>query len=245
MIFRFDDFSVDATTSELHRGEEMVVASRRLIGVLVELISAEGRTVSKEQLMAAVWGDRFVSEASLAKAVSDLRRVFIAQGARSYILTIHGTGYRFAGASKETLSFSRDIDQGPQRAGSAVRIGVFPFDISGWPRGERLSLSLARQLAAKLIWLIGASVQPPTMISERVRAKQETVQIARELGITHAVFGSIHRGASGSAVSVVISRMSEGRIVWAMTAREQCNDRSTLIEQIVASIFKYLPKRLN
>jgi DNA-binding winged helix-turn-helix (wHTH) protein len=55
-----------------------------------------GRVISKDQILGAVWQDRFVEEANLAVQISALRR---ALGDRadnpSYIVTIPGQGYEF------------------------------------------------------------------------------------------------------------------------------------------------------
>ena len=67
------------------------------MAVLWRLIEAEGRVVSKEELIAAAWNGGIVSDHSVANAVSDLRRA-LGDDSREprYIETIPKRGYRLA-----------------------------------------------------------------------------------------------------------------------------------------------------
>src|SRR5438270_11342317 len=59
------------------------------------LVEADGAVVPKEELLAAVWRDKFVEESVLSQNVYTLRKV-LAEGdeGRSYILTVPRRGYR-------------------------------------------------------------------------------------------------------------------------------------------------------
>jgi DNA-binding winged helix-turn-helix (wHTH) protein len=63
--------------------------------VLVYLAAEAGRVVSKEELLAAVWGGAFVEEGALSQAVHSLRKA-LGDSARQprYIQTIPKRGYR-------------------------------------------------------------------------------------------------------------------------------------------------------
>ena len=63
--------------------------------LLVFLATTAGRVVSKDELIAAVWDGRFISDTTLTRAVADLRRA-LGDNQRSpqYIETIPKRGYR-------------------------------------------------------------------------------------------------------------------------------------------------------
>ncbi|MDY7094534.1 MAG: winged helix-turn-helix domain-containing protein [Acidobacteriota bacterium] len=94
--FRFGSWTARPSLNRL-LGEagETVSLEPRLMRVLVSLARAEGRPVSRESLLQAVWGDVMVTEDSLTLAVSELRKLLGDDPRRpSYIETIRKVGYR-------------------------------------------------------------------------------------------------------------------------------------------------------
>jgi DNA-binding winged helix-turn-helix (wHTH) protein len=64
-------------------------------GVLRVLVAAEGRRLSKETILQAVWGDADVTEGSLTRAAHTLRcRLGERRGGPTYIGTSYGRGYQ-------------------------------------------------------------------------------------------------------------------------------------------------------
>src|SRR5947207_1108096 len=96
--FSFGEFEVDASCRRLTRDGKALPLNAKAFDLLVFLAENAGRVISKDQILGAVWQDRFVEEANLAVQISALRR---ALGDRadnpSYILTIPGQGYEFIG----------------------------------------------------------------------------------------------------------------------------------------------------
>src|SRR6476646_7916336 len=68
----------------------------RVLGVLELLIERPGQVVPRQDLLDRVWKDAFVTDTSLAEAVSFLRQALgdDPQSPR-YIQTVHRRGYRF------------------------------------------------------------------------------------------------------------------------------------------------------
>lgn len=62
---------------------------------LLLLVENNGRALSKEEMMAAVWQDAFVEESNLAKQISRLRKIFNSNGEK-FIETLPKHGYRFS-----------------------------------------------------------------------------------------------------------------------------------------------------
>ncbi|HCI5867767.1 TPA: winged helix-turn-helix domain-containing protein, partial [Klebsiella pneumoniae] len=58
----------------LHRGKPVRI-SARAFDVLVVLVSARGKAVSKESLLTQVWGNEIVEENNLQAQISAIRRI--------------------------------------------------------------------------------------------------------------------------------------------------------------------------
>lgn len=76
----------------LHRGKPVKI-SARAFDVLVVLIRADGKAVSKASLMTQVWGNEIVEENNLQAQISALRRLLGRD--RHLLVTEFGSGYRF------------------------------------------------------------------------------------------------------------------------------------------------------
>ncbi|HWS39150.1 MAG TPA: AAA family ATPase [Actinoplanes sp.] len=96
--YRFAGFELHPRLFELRCAGKRVPLEPRAFNVLFHLITNRDRVVSKEELLDSVWGDRFVSEASVTTA---LRAVRVAIGdtgkEQRLIRTVHRRGYQFIG----------------------------------------------------------------------------------------------------------------------------------------------------
>jgi DNA-binding winged helix-turn-helix (wHTH) protein/dienelactone hydrolase len=93
----FDDGLVlDTARFELCRDGRPVPIEPQTFDVLSYLVSHRDRVVSKQELMDAVWGGRFVTEAAVTSRIKQARRAMGDDGRdQRLIRTVHGRGYRF------------------------------------------------------------------------------------------------------------------------------------------------------
>ncbi|MFT5652068.1 MAG: DNA-binding winged helix-turn-helix (wHTH) protein, partial [Yoonia sp.] len=95
-IWHFDPFVFNEATSELLRDGNAVAIEPQSLMLLGFLIRQRDRVVSREDLIAAIWQGRAVSDWAISGAIKALR---IALGdieaERQFIRTIHSRGYRF------------------------------------------------------------------------------------------------------------------------------------------------------
>src|SRR5262245_13378817 len=97
---QFGPFQFDRAHQLLMREGQEVPLPPRVIGVLDVLTARPGQIVSKQELIETVWKDAFVSDTSLAEAISFLRQALGDDPQQpSYIQTVHRRGYRFLPAS--------------------------------------------------------------------------------------------------------------------------------------------------
>lgn len=92
----FGPFRLDPSAGRLSAGERSVPLRRRTWEVLCHLVARAGELVSKQELLAAVWRDAVVSEATLATSIAELRRALGDDPRRPrFIETVHRRGFRF------------------------------------------------------------------------------------------------------------------------------------------------------
>ncbi len=92
----FGPFIFDRTNGLLRQGTREVPLPPRVLGVLELLVSRAGSIVSRQAIIDGVWSDAFVTDTSLAEAISVLRQA-LGDDPQSpqYIQTVHRRGYRF------------------------------------------------------------------------------------------------------------------------------------------------------
>jgi serine/threonine-protein kinase len=96
----------------LRQGHIEIPLPPRVLGVLELLLARAGEVVARQELIDSVWKEAFVTDTSLAEAVSVLRQALGDDPqAPRYIQTVHRRGYRFVAPVTET---------GPAALGSSM-----------------------------------------------------------------------------------------------------------------------------
>ena len=96
-IYDFGAYALEVDERRLVCRGESVRLSPKTFDVLVALVRAAGRMVTREMLLEAVWAGTFVEEAILTVHISALRKVLVDEQKGSYIETVPKRGYRFVG----------------------------------------------------------------------------------------------------------------------------------------------------
>ena len=99
-LYEFGDFCLDTRRRILRRGSEALPLTPKSLDVLWLLIQSGGKVVTKDELMKAVWPDRFVEESNLTQTIFMLRKALGETLDQRYIVTIPGRGYRFTAEVK-------------------------------------------------------------------------------------------------------------------------------------------------
>jgi DNA-binding winged helix-turn-helix (wHTH) protein len=101
----FGAFVFDRASRLLSRDGVELPLPPRVLGVLGLLLDRPGELVTKQELIAAVWRDAFVTETSLAEAVSVLRQALGDDPQHpTYIQTLHRRGYRFIADVRDAVT---------------------------------------------------------------------------------------------------------------------------------------------
>ena len=104
LSFQFGPFRLDAGGRVLYRGGGRVALTPKAVDVLIALVAAHDRLVTKDELLQTVWSGMVVEEGTLASHVSMLRKAL----GDGLIETLPKRGYRFVGqvtAPLRTMTF--------------------------------------------------------------------------------------------------------------------------------------------
>src|SRR5687768_6766405 len=94
-VYGFGPYVLDRPRRVLLRDGVPVGLTPKAFDLLALLVEHDGRVVSKDTLMSALWPDTVVEESNLTFQISTLRKA-LSDG--RYVVTIPGRGYQFAGA---------------------------------------------------------------------------------------------------------------------------------------------------
>ena len=102
MIYAFEEYLLDADRRELRRAAALIAAEPQTFDLLLYLVRNRERVVSKDDLMAAVWSGRIVSESTLSSQIAAVRHAIGDDGERQMLVrTLPRKGFRFVGEVQE------------------------------------------------------------------------------------------------------------------------------------------------
>jgi TolB-like protein/DNA-binding winged helix-turn-helix (wHTH) protein len=102
LLYQFEDYVLDAGRRELRRSGSLVSIEPQVFDLLHYLLRSRDRVVSKDDLLAEIWGGRSVSESALTSRINAARGAVGDSGeAQRLIRTLRGRGFRFVGAVRE------------------------------------------------------------------------------------------------------------------------------------------------
>src|SRR5712671_5802643 len=103
--FNFDNHILVTDRRELRRGADLVAMQPEVFDLLVHLFKHRDRVVSRDDLIALVWGGRIVSDSTLDSRINAARNAIGDSGRdQRLIRTIPRKGLRFIGAVEEQVN---------------------------------------------------------------------------------------------------------------------------------------------
>ncbi|MEO0883750.1 MAG: winged helix-turn-helix domain-containing protein [Pseudomonadota bacterium] len=224
MHYTFGEFLLDLDRFELRRGDALVPMERRNFDMLVHLVENRTRTVSKEDLIAAVWQDVVVTDASLSTALAQIRKALGDSGqTQALIRTIRGRGFRFVaevGIVHDRAAKARSQDATESEHNTRPSIAVLPFELFG---DDAAANAIAEAIPAELIATL-ARLRWLKVIARGSTFKfspNETDfdEILSGLGATYAMTGSVEITGSSLSILVELTDTRTQHVVWVESFR--------------------------
>lgn len=95
-VYVFGDVEVEIDKRLVRRAGEVVELSPREFDLLALLIEREGRALTRDAILAAVWGQSyFGTDRTVDNFINKLRSKLDTTGSPRHFLTVRGVGYRF------------------------------------------------------------------------------------------------------------------------------------------------------
>src|SRR5512144_378766 len=255
MQFLFGDHTLDADRRELRRGAEAISVEPQVFDLLIYLVENRDRVVSKDDLIASIWGGRVVSDSTLTSRINAARKaVGDSGGNQKLIRTIARKGLRFVGDVRVGPLNVDSVDLMSRAQGDAQEssrpalplpdrpaIAVLPFvNLSGDPEQEYFSDGISEDIIAalsKLRWFfVIARNSSFTFKGKAVHMKQ----IAEELGLGYVVEGSVRKSGERVRITAQLNDVATGSHIWAERYDRDVADvfsvQDEITEAIVASI---------
>lgn len=231
---------MDTARRLLLRGNESLPLTPRIFDTLVYLVENQGRMISKEELMKAVWPNAFVEENNLTQSVSALRRMLgERRGENRYIVTVPGHGYRFAAVVKK----NEEVEAVTTR--SARTIAVLPFKpLVEKDRDEALELGMADALIIRLSSVNDFVVRPLTSVRRYVSLNQDAQVAGEDLDVESVLDGNIQRAEDRIRVTARLINVSDGASLWVGTFDEEFTDVFSVQDAISERVAEALKLRL-
>jgi DNA-binding winged helix-turn-helix (wHTH) protein len=132
---RFAGCRLDTDARRLFRGTRAVHLSPKAFELLTVLAENRHRALSKGELLQLVWPGVFVSDASLARVVNEIREAVGDHARRARIVrTVHAYGYAFAADVEDEEPASAAANLGHPACWLTLGTRTFPL-----PHGEHIA----------------------------------------------------------------------------------------------------------
>jgi TolB-like protein len=242
----FGEFVLDPDRRELTRGSEAVALGPQVFDLLVHLVRHREHVVTKDDLIAAVWGGRIVSESTLTTQINAVRRALGDTGEdQRLVRTIARKGYRFVGDVREIdppVRAEAARPEGPlAQAALALpdrpSLAVLPFlNLCDDPEQEYFSDGITEDIITALSrvrWFF--VIARSSSFTYKGRAVDEK-QVARELGVRYVLEGSVRKAANRVRITGQLIQADSGQHIWADRFDGDLADIFGLQDQVTSSV---------
>jgi TolB-like protein/Tfp pilus assembly protein PilF len=241
--FRIGDWLFEPRLNRVSRGDEAQRIEPKLIDVMACLASRPGEVWSRDELLETVWGGRFVVEAVLSRAISELRRLLGDEASDPQVIeTIRGRGYRMI-AEVTLVDTPTGVGTTPSGADA---IAVLPFaNLSGDPDQDFLADGITEMLISNLAQVASLRVISRTSVM-RYRDSDKTLPaIAAELGAGMVVEGSVTPAGDQVRVTAQLIEADSDTHVWADSFQRPVRDILALQDEVARAIVKAVDAELS
>src|SRR5215207_1373068 len=247
-VYEFDDFRFDVAHLMLyHRGAEIPMAPKA-VETLLALIERRGKSVSKDELLEAVWPDTVVEESNLFVYLSVLRKTLGAlRDGRPYVETLRRRGYRFNGEvhSVEANTQNAEAQTRIFKAETYNSVAVLPFfNLSSQAENEYFCDGLAEELLNALAKIEGLQVAARTSAFSFKGKDANVSVIGRALNVQTVLEGTVRKSGNRLRITVQLVDTKNGYHLWSERYDREMQDIFDVQDEITLAVVDILKVKL-
>jgi TolB-like protein len=244
--YLFEDSVLDIGRRELHRDGKVVAVAPQVFDLLKYLIRNREHVVSKDDLIAAIWDGRIVSDAALTTRLNVARGAIGDSGEEQRLIkTLPRKGFRFVGTVREVPAQAIDaVIENPLEAVKPAlalpgkpSIAVLPFaNLSSDPEQEYFADGMVEDI------ITGLSRSRSLFVIARSSTftyKGKAVDIklvGRELGVRYVLEGSVRKAGNRVRITGQLIDAETGAHLWADRSDSQLEDIFDLQDKVTSSV---------
>jgi adenylate cyclase len=258
LIFLFEDYAFDTDRRELRHGDVAVSVEPQVFDLLAYLIKNRDRVASKDDLVAAIWGGRIVSESTLATRINAARGAIGDSGAEQRLIkTLARKGLRFVGDVREE---AKPEEVAPIGAGHPAgrkpelelslpdkpSIAVLPFaNLSGDPQQDYFSDGITEDIITELSRFSELLVIARNSTFQFKGKAADIRQVGRELGARYVLEGSVRRSGCRIRITAQLIDAMTGANRWAERYDRELHDVFAVQDEVARAIVAILAALVN
>jgi TolB-like protein/Tfp pilus assembly protein PilF len=236
LLFLFDDFALDCTRRELRRSGDLIPVAPKAFDLLVHLVQNRERVVTRDDLIAAVWDGRIISESALATCINAARAAIADNGEEQRLIkTLPRKGIRFVGDVRETAAASPE----PPRLSLPNRpsIAVLPFqNMSDDAAQEYFAEGVVEDIITGLSRIKSLFVIARNSTFVYKGAAVDVKQVGRDLGVRYVLEGGVRRSGNRVRCTAQLIEAETGIHLWAERYDRLLEDIFALQDDITISV---------
>jgi len=247
VLYLFEDYVLDTARRELRRRESLVPVEPKVFDLLVHLISSRERVVSKDDLIAAIWGGRIVSESALTSCVNAARAAIGDSGdAQRLIKTLPRKGVRFVGRVAEDVHPSVQTSKVVLALPAKPSVAVLPFtNMCDDPGQEYFADGITDDIITELSRFSDLFVVARHSTFQYKGKLVDVRQVGRELGVHYVLEGSIRRNADRIRIVAQLVDAVTGTHRWAERYDRVLDDVFVTQSEVARTIVALLSAHVN
>ena len=242
--YQFGPFAFDKDRRVLLKHGAAISVGQKALVLLEKLLDAEGRTVSKSELIDAAWQTNNIEESNLAVQIAALRKALgLTKHGEDWIQTVQRIGYRFA--DPQAKSGPIGAPDAPQTQSNKPSLAVLPFlNMSSDPEQDYFSDGVTSDIITELSrWRLLSVLSRAATFRYRGGAT-DIRQIALELKVRYVLEGSIRRFSDQLRITVQLVDAESGNQVWAEKFDRQHSEIFAVQDLVVRTIVSTLVGRV-
>ena len=246
MLYSFEGISLDTDTRELRRDGKLLSIEPKVFDLLVHLIANRERVVSKDDLIAAVWDARIVSESALTTAINSARVVLGDSGEEQRLIkTLPRKGFRFVGAVSEAPMATGGTPAALPVLSDKPSLAVLPFtNIGSDPEQDYFADGIVEEMITALSRMRSLYVIARNSSFTFKGRSVDVKEVGRTLGVRYVLEGSVRKAGQRLRITAQLVDAATGTNLWADRFEGTLDDVFDLQDQVTTSVVGAISPRL-